>query len=183
MILEPTRLLQTIMEHEHAPLSLADNDHITVPYKDSLGTWTIGFGTTRLNGASVTEQTKPITRREAVQLMLADLYQAQIDTQEFMPNKCNSRSSTRTEVIIEMAYQLGLTKLNKFINVRNCIYGYRWVEAAEQMWDSKWATQTPARAKILATRFYTGQYNASPYEDILFVNQVYGNDPDTDPHA
>ncbi len=55
-------------------------------------------------------------------------------------------------VLVNMAFQLGQTGLSKFKNFKTAIEDYQWQRAAEEMLDSRWAKQTPARAQRLYKR-------------------------------
>ena len=54
------------------------------------------------------------------------------------------------EVIIEMVFQLGKTGVKKFKKMWKAFGNNDYNEAANQMLDSKWAKQTPTRAKDLS---------------------------------
>ena len=45
------------------------------PYQDQGGTWTIGFGTIRIDGQPVTGETAPVSRSEGLVLLESDLRQ------------------------------------------------------------------------------------------------------------
>jgi lysozyme len=55
-------------------------------------------------------------------------------------------------VLIEMAYQLGVNGLLKFKKTLALIKQGKYKEASIEMLDSKWAKQTPRRAKELSER-------------------------------
>ena len=55
-------------------------------------------------------------------------------------------------VLVNMAFQLGQRGLSKFKNFKTAIEDYQWQRAAEEMLDSRWAKQTPARAQRLYKR-------------------------------
>ena len=55
-------------------------------------------------------------------------------------------------VLVNMCFQLGQGGLSKFKNFRTAIEDYQFQRASEEMLDSKWARQTPARAERLAER-------------------------------
>ena len=54
-------------------------------------------------------------------------------------------------VIIEMAYQMGLSNVKRFKLTLKHMQNQDWELAADEMLDSKWARQTPNRAKELST--------------------------------
>ena len=53
-------------------------------------------------------------------------------------------------VLIEMAFQMGVTGLGKFKLFLSALHVGDYREAAKQMLDSRWAKQTPARAAELS---------------------------------
>ena len=55
-------------------------------------------------------------------------------------------------IIIEMVYQLGLNGFGKFKKTIDFIAKNKWSKAGDEMLDSKWARQTPHRAKELSER-------------------------------
>ena len=59
------------------------------------------------------------------------------------------------EIIIEMVFQLGKTGVSKFKKMLKALKKKDYKEAANQMLDSKWHTQTPERARALASLMRT----------------------------
>ena len=53
-------------------------------------------------------------------------------------------------VLVEMSYQMGLTGVSKFKKALHAMQMFQWKEAAKEMLDSRWAKQTPNRAKELS---------------------------------
>lgn len=64
----------------------------------------------------------------------------------------------RRAIIVSMCYQLGLSGVMKFKKMIAAISSENWEEAAKQALDSKWAKQTPARAKRHAEVLRTGSF-------------------------
>lgn len=56
------------------------------------------------------------------------------------------------EILIEMAYQIGVSGVLKFKKTIQSLKNRDYIEAAEEMIDSRWARQTPRRAHELAAR-------------------------------
>ena len=56
------------------------------------------------------------------------------------------------DVIIEMCYQLGVTGFSKFKKTIAYLQNKQWEDASVEMLDSRWAKQTPERAKELSER-------------------------------
>tara|TARA_R110002020_G_scaffold174436_4_gene365928 strand:- start:780 stop:1184 length:405 start_codon:yes stop_codon:yes gene_type:complete len=53
-------------------------------------------------------------------------------------------------VLVEMSYQMGLSGVSKFKKALHAMQMFQWKEAADEMLDSRWAKQTPNRAKELS---------------------------------
>lgn len=65
--------------------------------------------------------------------------------------------SVRQRVLINMAFNLGRKGLAKFKKMNAAIHREDWDAAAEEMLDSKWATQVGDRAKRLHVIMRTGK--------------------------
>jgi lysozyme len=68
-----------------------------------------------------------------------------------------SQDDPRFDVLVEMSFQLGSTGLAQFVNTLQAVREKRWNDAADGMLNSRWATQTPARAQALAAIMRSGQ--------------------------
>ena len=66
---------------------------------------------------------------------------------------CND---ARKAILISMAYQMGADGLAKFNNTLKAVAEQRWSDASAGMLSSKWAKQTPNRAKRHAQQMLTG---------------------------
>ena len=53
-------------------------------------------------------------------------------------------------VLVEMAYQMGLSGVSKFKKALHAMQMFQWRLAADELLDSRWAKQTPNRAKELS---------------------------------
>lgn len=62
----------------------------------------------------------------------------------------------RKGVLINMAFQMGVAGLLGFKNTLALIQSGKYQDAAKAMLQSKWATQTPARANRLSRQMETG---------------------------
>lgn len=116
------------------------------PYKDHLGTWTIGIGATNILGVPVTANTKPITYEQARHLLYSHMFQAMLDALKFFPDLFLIESQ-KAEVIVMAAYQLGYPKLSKFVTLRKALMSRDWKLAAYSLRHSLWARQTPQRVE------------------------------------
>jgi len=140
------RLLKTICDDEGERLA---------PYRDSVGIWTIGIGTTRILGVPVHEYTRPITHETAMDLAMSDIYKACIQAQTVIPN-LDELSDSRQEVLVNMAYNLGGEGLRKFGKMCAAIQVGDFVQAAAEMKNSRWYVQVGARARRLTERMLVG---------------------------
>lgn len=65
-------------------------------------------------------------------------------------------NDARKAVLIDMAYNMGISGLIKFKNMLYAMQDKRFDKAADEMLESKWATQVKNRAKKLSTMVRTG---------------------------
>lgn len=71
-----------------------------------------------------------------------------------------SRWDQSRDIILQsMAYQLGTTGLSKFKNMWKAIEQGDWNTAAKESLDSRWAKQTPERAKRHAEVLRSGEWS------------------------
>lgn len=113
-------------------------------YQDHLGFWTIGVGRLidkRKGGG--------LSADEIDYLLQNDVDKVVQQVLEKLPWVKNL-TSNRQAVLYAMAFQLGINGLLGFKNTLRLIEQGKYDEAATNMLKSKWATQTPARAKRTA---------------------------------
>ena len=123
-------------------------------YQDSLGYWTIGVGICvdqRVPGAGLTPD-------EVMFLLQSRINRARAQLTEQLP-WISALDEPRASVLIEMAFQLGDHGLLQFHNALTAAQSGDFETAATQLLASKWATQTPERAKRLAEQLRTGQWS------------------------
>lgn len=120
-------------------------------YQDSLGLWTIGIG--RLCDRS--KAGSGLTEAEAEYLLANDIARVEASLTTSLP-WMKSLSDARQRVLLEMAFQLGVNGLLGFRTTLDAIKGGSWQAAHDGMLNSKWARQTPARAKRLAEQMLKG---------------------------
>ena len=68
----------------------------------------------------------------------------------------NVLDEARTAVLVSMAYQMGVAGLSQFKNTLYLVETKQFEEAAKAMLDSKWARQTPNRARRHAEQMRSG---------------------------
>jgi lysozyme len=121
-------------------------------YQDSLGYWTIGVGRlidSRKGGG--------LSNEEIDMLLDNDIkrnYEAVLKALPWI----KKLSDQRQAVLIEMAFQMGVSGLLQFKRTLGSIEDGQYGEAAVEMLDSLWAQQTPERAKRLAKQMLTGEW-------------------------
>lgn len=111
------------------------------PYVDSVGKTTIGVGR-NLDDRGISEE-------EAMMLLNADIFHA-IDGVQKCCSVYHDLSRPRQLVMISMAFNLGAEGLKKFVRFLNAVHLADWDDAADEMLQSKWATQVGPRAHRLA---------------------------------
>ena len=123
-------------------------------YQDHLGFWTIGVGRlidSRKPGAGLRPDEIDYLLRNDINDRVQALTKA-------LPMLFPKLDEARQGVLVNMAFQLGTSGLLGFKSTLALIAAEKYAEAAEQMLKSKWATQTPARAKRLAEQMKTGEW-------------------------
>jgi lysozyme len=121
-------------------------------YPDHLGFLTIGIGRLidKRKGGGITEE-------EAEYLLKNDIDKRVKALEEKLP-WINSLDDARKGVLCNMAFQMGVEGLLGFKNTLKMVMDGKYTEAAAGMLHSKWATQTPNRAKRLAKQMETGEW-------------------------
>ena len=110
-------------------------------YQCSAGYLTIGVG------RNVEEL--GITEDEARYLLDNDILRVTKELDNAMP-WWRDLSEVRQRVVVDMVFNLGLSRFLNFKNAINAMQEEDWDEAAAQMLDSRWADQVGQRAHRLA---------------------------------
>ena len=122
-------------------------------YQDHLGFWTIGVGRlidSRKPGAGL--------RPDEIDYLLKNDIADRVSALTKALPWFSALDDARRGVLVNMAFQLGTAGLLGFKSTLALVAAGKYAEAAEQMLKSKWATQTPARAKRLAEQMKTGEW-------------------------
>ena len=115
-------------------------------YLDGVGVRTVGFGRNL--------DDRGISREEAEMLLLNDLETSTEEAKKF--EFYENLTSNRRDVIVEMIFNLGLTRFKKFKKTIGYINQANHSAAADEMLDSKWADQVGQRAITLSNKFRAG---------------------------
>lgn len=144
------RLRKSIIKHEGLRLAVYD-DASGKPIKagDTLvGHPTIGVG-------RLLDERAGISQAEAEYLLDNDINRVVRDVNGNLP-WLHRLNDVRRDVLYEMAFQMGVKGLLGFVNTLALIEGGKYEAAASAMLNSKWAKQTPARAKALSLAMLNG---------------------------
>lgn len=119
------------------------------PYKDAEGYLTIGVGRC-LDKVPLSD--------DEIEVLFANDYFRAASSARLLPG-FEELNEARQGVLIEMVFQMGLDGVRGF---KKFIAAYQrgfWPQAKAEMLDSKWAIQTPKRARTLADIFLSGEYS------------------------
>lgn len=137
------RLIDTLERHEGSVME--DGRHM--PYKDTTGHLTIGYG------RNITD--RGISEGEARYMLWSDIQ----DTINGLRKDYwwfDELDDIRQEVVINMAFNLGLAGFAKFRNTIGYISDGNYRQAASNMLQSRWASQVGYRATELSRMMETG---------------------------
>ena len=118
-----------------------------LPYKDTVGKLTIGYGLNLDAGISEIEAHWLLQNR--VNDIRRNLYSA-FTWYRFL-------NDTRKDVIVNMVYNLGLAGVLRFKKLIERLELHDYKGAAHEMLDSKWASQVGKRAERLAQTMMSGE--------------------------
>jgi lysozyme len=123
-------------------------------YKDSLGYLTIGYGRLidKSKGGGITES--------EAEYLLANDVNGVYDSLMHHLSCFTTLDAPRQAVLLNMAFQMGVHGLMQFKSTLNLIELGDYDSAADNMLKSLWASQTPNRAKEMATQMRTGQWQS-----------------------
>lgn len=131
------------------------------PYRDTKGLWTAGIGRCLETNPLTSGEWKylldsgqlalSITHDGAVWLMESQLQAIRGQCQRIFDFWADL-DDARRDVLVEMCFQMSITKVLGFHDMLAAIRGKRWTAAAQAGMDSDWARKdSPQRAKELMT--------------------------------
>lgn len=120
------------------------------PYKDSLGYWTIGYGTKISSNRNLRRKDLGIAFSKAVaELMLKEeitiLRRSLLNGIHAETYK--GLTSRKQDILISMAYQMGINGLYNFRKMWVALEYRNYALAKKEALNSLWAKQTPTRAR------------------------------------
>ena len=134
------RLLESVKKHE---------GYRNKVYLDTLGKRTVGVG--HLCVEDWWDDNVEYEEKFLMDILQKDLQESIRGARELIEEYgCKDIDEKAEELLIEMVFQLGKTGVSKFRNMWKCLSELNYVGASFEMLDSKWAKQTPNRAKAMA---------------------------------
>jgi lysozyme len=126
-------------------------------YQDHLGLWTIGIG-------RLVDDRKPGAglRPKEMDYLLANDIEDRVQQLTARLPWFLQLDEARQGVLLNMSFQLGVDGLLAFKNTLALVQQGKYAEAADAMLQSKWAGQTPERAKRLSEQMRDGQWRYAP---------------------
>jgi lysozyme len=133
-------LKKVLIQHEGMKL---------LPYDDTLGILTIGVGRNL--------KSRGISKDEAMIMLENDIKRCDLELLQFDWYK--ELDTVRREALIELVFNMGLTRLLSFNIMINALKLKKYVVASKELLNSKWAQQVKQeRANNIARRIETGKY-------------------------
>jgi len=117
------------------------------PYIDTMDKMTIGYGR-NLDDVGISLQ-------EAEFLLEIDIHRSINEIKLVIPD-FEGLSEVRKAVLIDMIFNLGMTKIKKFVKMIQAIEDKDWGQASFEMLDSDWAVQVGERANFLSRKMKEG---------------------------
>jgi lysozyme len=156
-----SHFLDKLIEHEGMVLTV---------YEDSLGIETIGIGR-NLKDRGITKEELEymdipnmavvyehgITEADARYLALNDIRIVENELCRVHPCVENL-DSVRQLILMDMAFNMGVPRLCKFVKMWNAIHEERFDIAGMEMMDSRWAKQVKSRSVKLSEAMRTGEF-------------------------
>ena len=154
-------LLEELVKHEGLRLQV---------YQDTLGIDTIGIGRNLKDRGISKEELDEldiptidhvyeygITEADAMVLAENDV---QIVEEELLrAHPCvEDLDAVRQLVLVDMAFNMGVPRLCKFVKMWNAIHENKFDAASKEMLDSRWANQVKSRSVKLANAMHNGAF-------------------------
>lgn len=134
-----------------APQIMRDEGCRLTAYQDTVGVWTVGYGCTGPDIVAGVTWTQAHADDELAKRVDALLLQLDLDLSWW-----RTLDAPRGAVLPNMAFNLGMHGLLGFPHMLAAAQAGNWVQAADEMRNSRWAEQVPNRAARLAMQMQTG---------------------------
>ena len=118
------------------------------PYRCTAGKLSIGVGRNLDDNG--------ISRSEAMTMLRNDINACLADLSFFLP-WYHALDANRKKALINMCFNLGISRLRGFKNMLHALRTADWQRAHDEALDSKWARQIGNRANQIAKTFLTGE--------------------------
>ena len=134
------RLMESVKKHE---------GYRNKVYLDTLGKRTVGVG--HLCVEDFWEDDNEYEEKFLMEILADDLQNAIKGARELKEeHSCTDIDEIAQEILVEMVFQLGKNGVSKFRNMWKALAEKNYIGASYEMLDSRWAKQTPNRAKSMA---------------------------------
>ena len=133
------KLTESLRKHEGLSL---------LPYEDTEGFLTIGFGTNLDAGISL---------KQAYALLEIKIAECEKELDRAFP-RWRDHNEARQNVLMEMQYNLGAPRLKKFVKMWAALDGGDYSLAALELLRSRWHEQVGQRARTLADQMQSGEF-------------------------
>ena len=119
---------------------IRDEGKRLMPYKDSLGNWTVGIGHLLKRG----EPREVITERQCLEYFIGDIVDAEQKLDSILPGWRN-HGDAQQRALVNLAFNLGW-RLKQFVNFLAAMEREDYASAGRHLRASKWAQQAQDRA-------------------------------------
>ena len=154
-------LLEELVKHEGLRLQV---------YQDTLGIDTIGIGRNLKDRGISKEELDELDIptidhvyeygiTEADAMLLAENDVQIVEEELLRAHPCvEDLDAVRQLVLVDMAFNMGVPRLCKFVKMWNAIHEKMFDIAAKEMLDSRWANQVKSRSVKLANAMHNGEF-------------------------
>ncbi len=123
-------------------------------YVDTVGKKTLGYGfniddpsISSLFPPDVLSGKRPIARKEADSVFDTVYQRAEKDARRFVGETFDELNQDQKDTIVDMAYNMGYSRLSGFKKFKEAVVNKDWKRAAEELKNSKWFNQVGRRSK------------------------------------